>query len=154
MVTLGNGSGTDFGASSKHHNVFQWNGATPADAAAVADARCVQSLRDVHWRNNHLCMPPGLCSTLFSTYFTTEVAYRNRSNVYICMWWGSGILCKPECYTGTETHFQIYIHMMLVQKTNLRFVICNLIGTPWYSLNLLNCHRLHCHQDTGNKHNR
>ena len=48
----------------------------------------------------NLCMPCSLRSTSFSMYFVAVGAYRNGWSVYIFTWWGSGILCKPECYIG------------------------------------------------------
>ena len=55
----------------------------------------------VHKQNTHLYMPS--CSTSCSKYCATQVgAYRNGASVYICMWWGSGILRRPECYTGSK----------------------------------------------------
>ena len=42
----------------------------------------------------------GLHRTSFSMYCATQGVSRIRASVY--MWWGSGILCKPECYTGTS----------------------------------------------------
>ena len=52
--------------------------------------------RGVHKWNTNLCIPLGCAVHDMVMLCTTELVYRNGLSVYICIWYHSGLLCKPE----------------------------------------------------------